>query len=87
MKIKKWVIKKNIKFEVCKNYLEATWIYNKLNQLEKNNVHVESLKESHREFIKNNKLILKLQQRFRNEKHDVFTEDVNKILLSSIGDK
>ena len=48
---------------------------------------MESLKESHREFIKNNKLILKLQQRFRNEKHDVFTEDVNKILLSSIGDK
>ena len=32
---------------------------------------------------KNDKLKLKTQQRFRSEKHNVFTEDVNKIALSS----
>ena len=30
---------------------------------------------------KNNKLILKSQQRFRSKKHNVFTEEVNKITL------
>ena len=30
---------------------------------------------------KNNGLILKLQQRFRGDKHNVFTEEVNKIVL------
>ena len=33
------------------------------------------------EFIINNKFILKSQQRFKNERHNVFTEEVNKILL------
>ena len=32
---------------------------------------------------KNDKLKLKTQQRFRSEKHNVFTEDVNKVVLSS----
>ena len=35
----------------------------------------------------NNKVVLKLQQRFKNEKHNVHTEEVNKIALSSIDDK
>ena len=48
-------------------------------QLEKSTVDVESLSESHKKFIKNNKLILKSQQKFRSEKHNVFTEEVNKI--------
>ena len=39
------------------------------------------------QFVKNNKLILKSQQRFRWEKHNVFTEKVSKIALSSNGDK
>ena len=33
--------------------------------------------------MKNNKLILKSQQRFRSQKHNVFTEEVNKITLSA----
>ena len=38
--------------------------------------------------MKNNKLMmLKSQQRFRIEKHNVFTEEVNKIALSANGDK
>ena len=33
--------------------------------------------------MKNNKLVLKTQQRFRSERHDVFTEEINEIALSS----
>ena len=32
--------------------------------------------------MKNNKLVLKPQQRFRSEKRNVFTEEINKIALS-----
>ena len=35
----------------------------------------------------NNEIILKSQQRFRSERHDVYTEEVNKIALSSNDDK
>ena len=45
------------------------------------------VKENHEEFLENNKLILKTQRRFRNEKHRVFTEEINKIALSSNNDK
>ena len=32
--------------------------------------------------MRNNKLILKTQQRFKSERHNVFTEETNKIALS-----
>ena len=35
----------------------------------------------------NDEIILKLQQRFISNKHDVYTEDVNKIALSNDDDK
>ena len=35
----------------------------------------------------NDKVVLKSQQRFKSERHDVYTEEVNKIALSSIDDK
>ena len=54
--------KRKLKFEDCKNSLEAT-------QLEKkNHLDVDSLKEDLKEFVKNNKLISKSQIRFRSEK-------------------
>ena len=59
--------KKKIKFEDYWNCLEATELEIKINQLEKESVDTTSLKENHKEFIKNNKLILKSQQRFKNE--------------------
>ena len=31
--------------------------------------------KSFKEFMKNNKLILKIQQRFKSERHNVFTEE------------
>ena len=46
-----------------------------------------SLRENHKEFMKNKKLMLKSQQRFRSEKHNIFTEEVNKIALSVNDDK
>ena len=45
------------------------------------------LKRKYKEFTKNNKLILKTQKRFRSKKHNVFTEEINKIALSSNDDK
>ena len=50
-------------------------------------VDVGNLKDDNKEFIKNNKLILKTQQRFRSKKHNEFTEEINKIALSSNDDK
>ena len=41
---------------------------NKINRLEKDKVDVDSLKEHQKEFIKNNKLILKTQQRYKRER-------------------
>ena len=35
----------------------------------------------------NNKLILKIQQRFRSKKHNAFTEEMKKIALNSNDDK
>ena len=35
----------------------------------------------------NNELVLKSQQRFKSERHDVYTKEVNKIALSSSDDK
>ena len=40
---------------------------------------MDSHKEDHKEFIKNNKLIFETQQRYRIEKHNAFTEEINKI--------
>ena len=38
--------------------------------------------KNHQEFINKNKLILKTKQTFKSDRH-VFTEDINKIALSS----
>ena len=40
-----------------------------------------------KEFLKNNKLILKTQQRFKSERYNFFTEVINKIVLNSNGNK
>ena len=48
---------------------------------------MNSPREKHNEFIKNNRVILKSQERFRSKKHNVFTGDVDKISLSANDDK
>ena len=35
----------------------------------------------------NNKIVLKSQQRFKSERHDVYTEEIDKIAVSSNDDK
>ena len=84
---KKCVIKRKLKFEKYKSSLEATQLENKINYLEKNKIDTESVKENHKEFIKNNKSILKIQKKFKSERHNVFTEEINKIALSSNDNK
>ena len=44
---------------------------------------VESVEKYYQEFIKNDELILKKQQRFKSEKDNIFTEEINKVTLSS----
>ena len=41
----------------------------------------------YKDSLLNNKIILKSQQRFKSEAHNVYTEEVNKIALSSNDDK
>ena len=80
-------IKRKLKFEDYKICLEATQLEKITNYLEKHEIDVYSPKEDHKELIKNNRLILKTQQRFKNERHNAFTEEINKIALSSDDDK
>ena len=79
---KKCVIKRKLKLENYKSCLEAAQLDNKINYLEKNKIDIGSIKE----FIKNNKSISKTQQMFKNERCNVFTEEINKIALSSNDD-
>ena len=84
---KKCAIKRKFKFENYKNYLEATQFENKRNHLKKNQNDVNSLKKHYKEFVKNNKLILKTPKRLKGKRHNVFTEQIIKIALSSNDDK
>ena len=43
--------------------------------------------ENYRDSLFNNKIILKSQKRFKSDHHKVYTEEVNKIGLSSNDDK
>ena len=41
----------------------------------------------YKDCLLNNDFILKSQQRYKSERHNVYTEEINKIALSSNGDK
>ena len=43
--------------------------------------------ENYKDSFFNDKIILRLQQRSRSDHHNVYTEEVNKIILSSNDDK
>ena len=55
--------------KITKHCLEATQLENKINQLEKIKFDVNSLRENHKEFTKNNKLVVKLEQRLWSKKN------------------
>ena len=84
---KKCAIKRKLKFEIQKNCLEVTQTKNKINYLEKNKIDADSVKKNHKKCIEISKLLLKTRQRFRSEKHNVFTEQINNITLSLNDDK
>ena len=48
---------------------------------------MDSLKKDHKEFIKYNRLISKIEHRFKIERHKAFTEEINKIASVSNDDK
>ena len=85
--IKKFVIKRKLKFENYKNCLEVTQLENKINHLKKLKLWKKVLKKMIKKFMKNNKLVIKTQQRFKSERHHVFTKEINKIVFISNGDK
>ena len=78
--------KKYFKIRYYKNCLKASQIENKINYLEKKKIDADCFKEDKREFVKNNKLILKTQV-FKSERHHIFTEEIKKIALSSNDNK
>ena len=47
----------------------------------------ELMFENYKDSLLNNKIILKSQQRFKSYNHNVYTEGINKIILSSNDDK
>ena len=70
--------------------MEATKLEDKINQLAKNKIDEDNVffyKRKHKEFIKNNKLVLKTQKRFISERHNIFIDEINKIALSSNHDQ
>ena len=87
MNIKKQKTQKKCFFEGYKHCLDATQLENQMSHLEKYKIDVDSLKEDHKEFIQNNKLMLKTQQRFRAERNNIFTKEIDKIALSASYDK
>ena len=79
--------KKKFKFEDYKNYLETTQLENKIIHINNNKTDVKSLIEHPKNFLKNKKIILKSQQKLKSKRYNVFTEEINKITLSSNNDK
>ena len=76
-----------LKFQDYKNCLSSSQIGNIIKFFEKKGIDTEYLKETTKtEFIKNWKK-LKTQQRFKSERHNVFTEEIQKITFSSDDDK
>ena len=74
--------KKTLKFQNDKNCSNAAQIVGKIKYLEKKKFNIDNLIE-----LAKNNLILKTQQRFKNEKHNVFTEVINKTALCPNDDK
>ena len=79
--------KRELKFGNYKNCLEPTQLGNKCIVQKKMKLIKAVLKKVIKNLLKNNKLILKAQQRFKSERHNVFTEEIDKIALGSNDDK
>ena len=76
-----------MKFEYYGSFLQVSQFENKIKYLEKNRANIKGPMENHKHFIKNNKVISKLQENLKSKMHNVFTEEINKIALSSNDEK
>ena len=65
---KRCVIKRKLKFDDYKHFLEATELENRINHLQQNNLDNKNLRKIMKNSLKNKKIILKSQQRFKSEK-------------------
>ena len=83
---KKLFHKRKLKFKGYKICLKESRMENIINYLEKKETDVDCLKEDNKEFLKI-RLILKTHKTFKSERHNIFTEEINKIALSSNYDK
>ena len=69
-------------------YLTDGWEEDKKAKGTKKCVIKQKLKfNDYKDCLLNNQIVLKSQERFKNERHDVYTEEINKIPLSSNDDK
>ena len=84
---KKCLLKRKFKFESYKNCLESNRLENKINDLETNKIDIDHIKKNPKQLIRNNQSMLKTQQRFKSERHNVFTEEIKKIAFSLNDDK
>ena len=55
--------------------------------MQNNKINTCSLKQLFKQFLKNDKSILKTQQIFKSERHNVLIEEISKIFLSSNEEK
>ena len=77
------VVKTKLKFQDYEKCLKASQIINTVDYLEKKGINIDSLKEDKKQ-LKKNELLLKSQQGFKSERHNVFTEEIKKIALMMI---
>ena len=71
--------KENFNLKIIKTVQKELKLKIKQTIQKKNQTDGYSVKEDHKEFIKTNKLTVKIQQRFRSEKQNVFTKEINEI--------
>ena len=83
-RLKRCVIERKINFV---DYRKQNGYENEIICLGQDKIDVASHIDSHEGLTENNKFILKKQQRFRSEKHNVFTKESKKIALNSDDDK
>ena len=79
--------KENFNLKIIKTVQKELKLKIKQTIQKKNQIDGYSVKEDHKEFIKTNKLTVKIQQRFRSEKQNVFTKEINEITQNSNNDK
>ena len=75
-------LKRNLKFKDYKNCLKTSQIINIFNYVELTLMVLKKIKRIHEKEV-----IIQSQQRFKSKRYNVFTEEINKIVLSSNDNK